>query len=63
MAIFSKGNKDALKDGGQYFGVPLQNYFGWFFVVYIIYQIFAAYIAKWDVVDKSKQAIFASKNF
>ncbi|WP_298627239.1 carotenoid biosynthesis protein [uncultured Legionella sp.] len=31
------------RDRGLYFGVPLQNYFGWFFVVYIIYQLFALY--------------------
>ncbi len=51
------------KEGGLYFGVPLQNYFGWFLVVYLIYQIFAIYIAKYDVVDTSKQNLFSSKNF
>ncbi|WP_240489474.1 carotenoid biosynthesis protein [Legionella parisiensis] len=51
------------RDGGPYFGVPLQNYFGWFFVVYIIYQIFAVYIARYDVMATSKHAVFSSKNF
>ncbi|MCE0721697.1 MULTISPECIES: carotenoid biosynthesis protein [Legionella] len=51
------------RDGGPYFGVPLQNYFGWFFVVYIIYQIFAVYIAKHDVMARSKHPVFSSKNF
>ncbi|USQ15442.1 carotenoid biosynthesis protein (plasmid) [Legionella lytica] len=51
------------KDGGLYFGVPLQNYFGWFFVVYIIYQIFAIYIAKHDVRAMSKPLVLSSKNF
>ena len=26
--------------GGAYFGVPLSNFFGWFFTMYIIFQIF-----------------------
>lgn len=51
------------KDGGVYFGVPLQNYFGWFLVVFIIYQIFAVYIAKHDVIPVSKHKVFTSKNF
>ncbi|MBN9227325.1 MULTISPECIES: carotenoid biosynthesis protein [Legionella] len=51
------------KDGGLYFGVPLQNYFGWFLVVYIIYQIFAVYIAKHDVMAIRKQSVFSSRNF
>ncbi|CDZ77349.1 carotene biosynthesis associated membrane protein [Legionella massiliensis] len=51
------------KDGGAYFGVPLQNYFGWFLVVYIIYQIFAVYIAKHDVRATSKPKVFSAKNF
>ncbi len=47
--------------GGSYFGVPLQNYFGWFFVVYIIFQIFAVYISKDDTSTlglKSGQAFW-----
>ncbi|WP_078061480.1 carotenoid biosynthesis protein [Legionella saoudiensis] len=51
------------KDAGVYFGVPLQNYFGWFLVVYIIYQVFALYIAKHDIMALSKSHIFSSKNF
>lgn len=51
------------RDGGAYFGVPLQNYFGWFFVVYIIFQLFALYISKYDIADLSKQNIFSSKIF
>ena len=34
--------------GGFYFGVPLQNYFGWFLVVFIIFQIFALYLLTQD---------------
>ena len=51
------------KDGGPYFGVPLQNYFGWFLVVYIIYQLFAIYLSKYEKRDLSKNTIFASKIF
>lgn len=30
--------------GGDYFGVPLSNFFGWYLTVYIVYQIFALYL-------------------
>lgn len=29
------------QDGGRYFGVPVSNFFGWFFTGYIYYQAFA----------------------
>jgi putative membrane protein len=32
---------------GAYFGVPISNFFGWFLVVYLFYQIFALYL-KWE---------------
>lgn len=51
------------RDGGLYFGVPLQNYFGWFFVVYIIYQLFAFYCSKFDSIGSEKQTIVYSKWF
>lgn len=51
------------RDGGLYFGVPLQNYFGWFFVVYIIYQLFAFYSSKFAVDDSNKNDVFHSKWF
>src|SRR5437588_5962535 len=31
------------EQGGGYFGVPLTNYLGWFFTVYVFYQSFALY--------------------
>jgi putative membrane protein len=31
------------EQGGGYFGVPLTNYLGWFFTVYVFYQLFALY--------------------
>lgn len=42
------------KGGGPYFGVPLQNYFGWFLVVYIIFQLFALYISRQDFTIRKK---------
>lgn len=51
------------RDGGEYFGVPLQNYFGWFLVVYIIYQLFAFYCTKYDVINASKKRIFSTRIF
>lgn len=51
------------RDGGAYFGVPLQNYFGWFLVVYIIFQLFALYLAKFDVNNPAKTTILTSRIF
>jgi putative membrane protein len=34
------------KEGGGYFGVPLSNYLGWSFTVYIFFQLFALYQRK-----------------
>lgn len=34
---------------GAYFGVPISNFFGWFLVVFIFFQIFALYISKYDL--------------
>lgn len=50
-------------DGGPYFGVPLQNYFGWFLVVYIFFQLFAMYIAKQEVADASRTERLSRKEF
>jgi putative membrane protein len=38
------------ENGGNYFGVPISNYFGWFFVVYVFLQLFAIYIYKFDKI-------------
>jgi uncharacterized membrane protein len=32
------------RDGGLYYGVPISNFFGWFFSVYIFFQLFALYL-------------------
>jgi uncharacterized membrane protein len=31
------------QDGGSYYGVPVSNFFGWFFTAYIFFQLFALY--------------------
>lgn len=35
---------------GAYFGVPISNFFGWFLVVYLFFQIFALYLTKYDSI-------------
>ena len=37
-------------DGGSFFGVPISNFLGWYFTVYLIYQSFALYLRKASVV-------------
>jgi len=37
--------------GGAYFGVPLTNFLGWYFVVYLIYQSFAIYLRERSAND------------
>ena len=32
------------EQGGGYFGVPLTNYLGWFFTVYLVFQLFALFL-------------------
>jgi uncharacterized membrane protein len=32
------------EQGGGYFGVPLSNYLGWFFTVYVFFQLFALFL-------------------
>lgn len=34
------------QDGGGYFGVPFVNFLGWYFTVYVFFQIFAIYLFK-----------------
>ena len=33
------------ENGGNYFGVPIKNYFGWFLTVFLIYQTFTVYLS------------------
>ena len=34
------------EEGGGYFGVPLTNFLGWYLTVFVIYQVFAIWLAK-----------------
>jgi uncharacterized membrane protein len=34
------------EQGGGYFGVPLMNYLGWFFTVYVFLQLFALFLRR-----------------
>lgn len=36
------------EEGGTYFNVPISNFMGWFFVVYVFMQIFSIFISKCD---------------
>lgn len=51
------------QEGGPYYGVPLQNYFGWFLVVYIIFQLFAFYISKYGRFNSEQLKINSDKSF
>ncbi|HML04596.1 MAG TPA: carotenoid biosynthesis protein [Methanobacterium sp.] len=48
---------------GAYFGVPISNFFGWFFVVYIFFQIFALYISKYDNLIPEKLLKISNKPY
>lgn len=39
---------------GAYFGVPIINFFGWFLLVYLFFQIFALYLSKYDSIKLEK---------
>jgi putative membrane protein len=41
------------QNGGAYFGVPISNYFGWFFVVFVFLQIFAIFISRHDTRESA----------
>src|SRR5258708_40052148 len=43
------------EQGGGYFGVPLTNYLGWFFTVYVFLQLFALFIRLRPSTDESMQ--------
>ncbi len=49
-------------DGGNYFGVPISNFIGWFFVVYVFSQIFTLFISKKDF-DSSNVSITSKKTY
>jgi len=40
------------RDGGIWFGVPLTNYAGWFFTVFLIYFAFAQYLRRFAITTQ-----------
>ncbi len=48
---------------GTYFGVPISNFFGWFLVVYLFFQIFALYISKYDIITPEKTLKILNKPY
>jgi len=44
--------------GGGYFGVPVSNFLGWYFTVYLFYQLFAVYLRRYSVVFNPLPARF-----
>lgn len=48
---------------GAYFGVPISNFFGWFLVVYLFFQIFALYISRYDSIIAEKDFKLSNKPY
>jgi putative membrane protein len=48
---------------GAYFGVPISNFFGWFLVVYLFFQIFALYLARYDTLNPEKLSKISNKPY
>jgi putative membrane protein len=48
---------------GAYFGVPISNFFGWFLVVYLFFQIFAIYLYKYDTIKPEKVKKLTNKPY
>src|SRR5437588_5943112 len=46
------------EQGGGYFGVPLTNYLGWFFTVYVFFQVFALYLRLRKVSREGEEPTF-----
>lgn len=48
---------------GAYFGVPISNFFGWFLVVYLFFQIFALYIYRYDKITPKISSRISNKPY
>jgi hypothetical protein len=46
---------------GAYFGVPIQNFFGWLLVVLIFYQTFPLFLSKYDRINPLRMLTLAGK--
>jgi uncharacterized membrane protein len=51
------------EQGGGYFGVPLTNYLGWFFTVYVFLQLFALVVRYRDSGDQAMGTLPTSHYF
>jgi uncharacterized membrane protein len=49
------------EQGGDYFGVPLSNFLGWFLTAFVFFQLFALYI--WNRKPKPNSKTVFSNNF
>lgn len=49
-------------NGGAYYGVPISNFAGWVFVVYVFMQIFTLYISRKNM-DVSKDAVTTKRSY
>ena len=59
-AIGATLNRDWVwADGGPWFGVPWLNFFGWILTMWVIFQIFAVYLAR----TRAPRAIAASSQY
>jgi putative membrane protein len=45
------------EQGGGYFGVPLTNYLGWFFTVYVFLQLFALLVRLRPGTDEARETL------
>lgn len=41
------------RDGGEYFGVPVSNFLGWYLTVYVFFQLFALYQSRRPAAGRS----------
>ena len=51
------------EQGGGYFGVPLTNYLGWFFTVYVFFQLFALFLRLRRTDSKEKTLAFPESHY
>jgi uncharacterized membrane protein len=51
------GHRWIWEQGGGYFGVPLTNYLGWFFTVYLFLQLFALFLRLRSATDEEARSL------
>jgi uncharacterized membrane protein len=48
---------------GAYFGVPISNFFGWFLVVFLFFQLYTIYLLKYDRADSVEKPTLRARSF